>query len=47
MTVQDKQRMSGLIWITGYSGAGKTTIARLVSEKLKEINVPVVLLDGD
>ena len=47
MTSQDEQSLSGLIWITGYSGAGKTTIARLVSEKLKEINVPVVLLDGD
>jgi len=47
MTSADRQSMSGLIWITGYSGAGKTTIARLVSEKLKEINVPVVLLDGD
>jgi bifunctional enzyme CysN/CysC len=47
MTSVDKQSMNGLIWITGYSGAGKTTIARLVSEKLKEVNVPVVLLDGD
>jgi adenylylsulfate kinase-like enzyme/SAM-dependent methyltransferase len=47
MISQDKQSMSGLIWITGYSGAGKTTIAQLVNDKLKEMNVPVVLLDGD
>ena len=38
---------NGLIWITGYSGAGKTTIARIVSDKLKEMGMPVVLLDGD
>lgn len=38
---------SGLIWITGYSGSGKTTVARIVSEKLKDIGIPVVLLDGD
>lgn len=37
----------GLIWITGYSGAGKTTVARLVNEKLKGKNQPVVFLDGD
>jgi bifunctional enzyme CysN/CysC len=47
MIFHDKQSMSGLIWITGYSGAGKTTVARLVSDKLKKKNVPVILLDGD
>jgi adenylylsulfate kinase-like enzyme/SAM-dependent methyltransferase len=47
MTFQEPQSNSGLIWITGYSGAGKTTIARITSEKLKEMGIPVVLLDGD
>jgi adenylylsulfate kinase-like enzyme len=47
MISEDKQNIGGLIWITGYSGAGKTTVARLVNEKLKEKNMPVVLLDGD
>ncbi len=47
MNHKNNQSGSGLIWITGYSGAGKTTIARLVSEKLKEKNISVVLLDGD
>ncbi|AUZ84051.1 adenylyl-sulfate kinase [Methylophaga nitratireducenticrescens] len=37
----------GVIWITGYSGAGKTTIARMVSQKLKQLGLPVVSLDGD
>jgi|WetSurMetagenome_2_1015567.scaffolds.fasta_scaffold33466_4 adenylylsulfate kinase-like enzyme/ubiquinone/menaquinone biosynthesis C-methylase UbiE len=47
MKYQPEQSDNGLIWITGYSGAGKTTIARIASEKLKEIGIPVVLLDGD
>lgn len=47
MIFQETQNNGGLIWITGYSGAGKTTIARLASEKLKEMDVPVVLMDGD
>lgn len=46
MTITTKQT-GGLIWITGYSGAGKTTVARLVNEKLKAQNKPVVFLDGD
>ncbi len=37
----------GLIWITGFSGAGKTTVANIVSQKLKEKGFPLVLLDGD
>lgn len=37
----------GLIWITGYSGAGKTTVAQIVSQALREDGVPVLLLDGD
>lgn len=37
----------GLIWITGYSGAGKTTVAQIVSQVLREEGLPVLLLDGD
>ena len=37
----------GLVWITGYSGAGKTTVAQKVYEGLCKLSVPAVLLDGD
>lgn len=47
MTKTNNNSHSGLIWITGYSGAGKTTVAGSVAEKLKSAGVPVVLLDGD
>jgi len=35
------------IWLTGLSGSGKTTIAKLVAEKLRQQSIPVVILDGD
>ena len=34
-------------WLTGLSGAGKTTIGRLWYEELKRSGEKVVLLDGD
>ena len=37
----------GVIWITGYSAAGKTTVARKVQYRLREQGVQAVLLDGD
>ena len=36
-----------IIWITGISGAGKTTLALEVLKKLKEKHKNVVNLDGD
>lgn len=40
--------MSGAtIWFTGLSGAGKTTVARLVEAELKRRGQPVEVLDGD
>lgn len=39
--------MSKLIWITGLSGSGKTTIGKKVFNKLKELEPATVFLDGD
>jgi len=36
-----------VIWITGLSGAGKTTLARRLVAKLREEGTAVVFLDGD
>ena len=39
--------MSKVYWLTGLSGAGKTTIGRLWYAELKASGTPAVLLDGD
>lgn len=36
-----------MIWFTGLSGAGKTTTARLLEQRLRAQAVPVEFLDGD
>lgn len=36
-----------VVWITGLSGAGKTTVARRVQELLQQRGVSALLLDGD
>ena len=36
-----------VLWFTGFSGAGKSTIAQLVVSRLRERDVAVELLDGD
>ena len=35
------------IWLTGLSGAGKTTVANGLARKLKEKGIAVAVLDGD
>src|SRR5712692_3220653 len=35
------------IWLTGLSGAGKSTIAQLLEKRLKEYGMKVEVLDGD
>jgi len=35
------------IWLTGLSGAGKSTIAQLLEKRLKEHGMKVEVLDGD
>jgi adenylylsulfate kinase len=36
-----------VIWITGLPGSGKSTISKLLYEKLYKKNIQTVLLDGD
>lgn len=36
-----------VIWLTGLSGSGKTTIANALSALLKQIHIVPVVLDGD
>ena len=35
------------LWLTGLSGAGKSTIATLVQQHLYELNIHTYILDGD
>ncbi len=39
--------MSFVIWLTGPSGAGKTTLANALAERLEELGYSVEVLDGD
>ncbi len=43
----NKLNNSAVIWITGYSGAGKTTVGRKVKSALLDMGIHVVFLDGD
>jgi adenylylsulfate kinase len=44
---QANRERGAVLWFTGLSGSGKTTIAHEVEEKLLEAGVPVEILDGD
>jgi bifunctional enzyme CysN/CysC len=44
---QLKNQKPAVLWLTGLSGAGKSTIANLVSKKLHRMNRHTFLLDGD
>jgi adenylylsulfate kinase len=44
---QANRDRGAVIWFTGLSGSGKTTIAHNVEDKLLEAGVPVEILDGD
>ena len=38
---------SCVLWFTGLSGSGKTTISIMLSQKLKSLNKKVYIIDGD
>ena len=42
-----KNQSPAVLWFTGFSGAGKSTIANLVEKKLVRMNRHTFLLDGD
>jgi len=42
-----KNQKPSVLWLTGLSGAGKSTIANLVEKKLARMNRHTFLLDGD
>ena len=42
-----KNQKPAVVWFTGLSGAGKSTIANLVEKKLQRMNRHTFLLDGD
>jgi bifunctional enzyme CysN/CysC len=42
-----KNQKAAVLWLTGLSGAGKSTIANLVEKKLARMNRHTFLLDGD
>src|SRR5690606_29763976 len=48
---EDRERLHGhggaLVWFTGLSGAGKSTVANLVDHRLHAMGRHSVLLDGD
>jgi len=51
VTREDRERLNGhrgcVVWFTGLSGSGKSTIANAVDRKLHELSVHSCLLDGD
>lgn len=42
-----KEKKTGLLWVTGYSSSGKTTISRILTSRLKKEGNNVIFLDGD
>ncbi len=44
---QQKNQKPAVLWFTGLSGSGKSTIANLVEKKLHELGKHTFLLDGD
>ncbi len=43
----NSKKLQGVIWITGLSAAGKTTLAREVVSQLRQRHIVSLMLDGD
>jgi bifunctional enzyme CysN/CysC len=43
----EKKIPSGVVWITGYSAAGKTTISKQLELELCKLDYKTIFLDGD
>ena len=41
------KKMNKVLWFTGLSGSGKTTIANALQHELDKLNIESVILDGD
>jgi bifunctional enzyme CysN/CysC len=44
---QKNDHKAGIVWLTGLSGSGKSTIAKAVEERLFDDDVQTMMLDGD
>src|SRR6201991_3342151 len=47
VTAEDRAARGRTVWLTGLSGAGKSSVAMLVEQKLLEKGTPAYVLDGD
>ncbi|OBK13549.1 adenylyl-sulfate kinase [Mycobacterium asiaticum] len=47
VTAADRAIRGRTVWLTGLSGAGKSSVAMLVEQKLLEMGIPAYVLDGD
>ncbi|BBX72601.1 adenylyl-sulfate kinase [Mycobacterium shinjukuense] len=47
VTAADRAARGSTVWLTGLSGAGKSSVAMRVEQKLLEKGVPAYVLDGD
>ncbi len=51
VTADDRLRLLGqsgcVVWLTGLSGSGKSTVARVLERKLVDAGRPAYVLDGD
>lgn len=47
MAIEASSAVGTVYWITGLSGAGKTTVGQALARRLRQLSRPVVWLDGD